>query len=357
MESVGSELAKVIGKRLTCFECNGNLRLNNDILVCKKCAKRYRLGRNSIDFDDLSFKTKYGKQFGEDAQNYEKLHSLDEGFSRGTALTFKKALDKYTTLPVKCALEIGCGTGVLSRGFNYHQIADFILATDISKEMIEVAIRQEISDNIIYLEQDASKLNIKNNSFDVVLGSAILHHLPELKTGLAEVFRVLAPKGVAVFMEPLYFGNQFIVFLIYLVIEYLKLQRKYSKKDIHLLEKTIKAYSDNLSFRYENRYSEESLQAFDDKFLFTQEDAWSLAQEIGFREGNILSLWDINPSNDQNVWKVMTIEVIEGLKREVGLNKLNPNYSDINFLDIIDNLLGRKLLSLIPPQGIVLFQK
>ncbi len=49
---------------------------------------------------------------------------------------------------------------------------------------------------------DAHKLEFSNNSFDVVYGSGILHHL-DLPVALAEVDRVLRPGGLVAFHEPL----------------------------------------------------------------------------------------------------------------------------------------------------------
>jgi 2-polyprenyl-3-methyl-5-hydroxy-6-metoxy-1,4-benzoquinol methylase len=49
---------------------------------------------------------------------------------------------------------------------------------------------------------DANKLAYQANTFDVVFGWAILHHL-DFTTALGEVCRVLKPNGVAVFKEPL----------------------------------------------------------------------------------------------------------------------------------------------------------
>jgi ubiquinone/menaquinone biosynthesis C-methylase UbiE len=217
-----SELKQVISEKITCFECNGDFSFTNDTLVCQKCSKQYTLNKNSIAFDNSKFRDQYGKQFGEQAQDYEQHHSLNEGFSRGLALTLKRTLEKFTTLPVDSALEIGCGTGVLTRGCNYHRIAQYFLATDISEKMLDVAIKRETSDNVLYLLQDASKLNVKDNSFDIVIGNAILHHITWLKSSLTKIHRILKPRGVAAFQEPLYYGNQFVAFLMNIVIEHLE---------------------------------------------------------------------------------------------------------------------------------------
>lgn len=49
---------------------------------------------------------------------------------------------------------------------------------------------------------DANELTFKDESFDVVIGGAILHHLDIEKT-LHHVYRVLKPNGIIIFLEPL----------------------------------------------------------------------------------------------------------------------------------------------------------
>lgn len=49
---------------------------------------------------------------------------------------------------------------------------------------------------------DAHSLDFEENSFDVVFGKAILHHL-DYAVALDEIKRVLKPGGIMVFMEPL----------------------------------------------------------------------------------------------------------------------------------------------------------
>lgn len=52
---------------------------------------------------------------------------------------------------------------------------------------------------------DAHQLDFADNSFDVVFGKAILHHL-DYEIALKEIRRVLKPEGVMLFMEPLDFN-------------------------------------------------------------------------------------------------------------------------------------------------------
>jgi SAM-dependent methyltransferase len=56
---------------------------------------------------------------------------------------------------------------------------------------------------------DAQALPFDDGSFDVVLGHAVLHHLPDLQQAWREIHRVLRPGGVAVFAgEPSRHGDR-----------------------------------------------------------------------------------------------------------------------------------------------------
>src|SRR5207244_12887674 len=56
---------------------------------------------------------------------------------------------------------------------------------------------------------DAESLPFVEESFDLVLGHAVLHHLPDLERAFVEFHRVLKPGGRVVFAgEPSRFGDR-----------------------------------------------------------------------------------------------------------------------------------------------------
>jgi len=96
-------------------------------------------------------------------------------------------------------LELGCGTGLVSR-----KISGFckeLIAIDISDELLTVAREKSCKPNIQYLLQDIHTLNFKDDSFDAVIGSSILHH-SEVEKALGEIYRVLKPGRYIAFTEP-----------------------------------------------------------------------------------------------------------------------------------------------------------
>lgn len=95
-------------------------------------------------------------------------------------------------------LEIGCGTGLFTR-LVYQKTKAQITATDLSEDLLEEAREKFPAGN--FIRDDAMNMQFGNESFDVVFGSSILHHL-SLKKSAEEIYRVLKPGGRMVFAEP-----------------------------------------------------------------------------------------------------------------------------------------------------------
>jgi ubiquinone/menaquinone biosynthesis C-methylase UbiE len=98
-------------------------------------------------------------------------------------------------------LELGTGTGIIS--LSICPKVSSIIATDISPEMIRIAIqKQNESDikNIDFQVQDSYNLPFPDKSFDVVIASNLLHLLYEPEKPVGEVRRVLKDDGI--FISP-----------------------------------------------------------------------------------------------------------------------------------------------------------
>lgn len=99
-------------------------------------------------------------------------------------------------------LEYGCGTG--SSSFSLATEGARVTAIDLSEMGIAKANAEAQSRHLAidFRVMNAERLDFPANSFDLVCGSGILHHL-DLTQAFVEVARVLAPTGVAAFIEPL----------------------------------------------------------------------------------------------------------------------------------------------------------
>ncbi|MDR1339918.1 MAG: class I SAM-dependent methyltransferase [Prevotellaceae bacterium] len=100
-------------------------------------------------------------------------------------------------------LEIGCGTGIFTEKV-YSATHAGITAIDVSPALLEQAGKMP---GVKFLVEDAMSLSFKDNTFDVIYGSSVLHHL-DMPTALSEFYRVLRPAankgkpGKLIFAEP-----------------------------------------------------------------------------------------------------------------------------------------------------------
>ena len=109
------------------------------------------------------------------------------------------------------SLEIGAGTGYFSLHLLQAGLVSEITCTDISPGMISVleGNAARLGLDVHTKVCDAEELPFEDASFELVLGHAVLHHLPHLDRAFAEFHRVLRPGGVVIFAgEPSRHGDK-----------------------------------------------------------------------------------------------------------------------------------------------------
>jgi ubiquinone/menaquinone biosynthesis C-methylase UbiE len=109
------------------------------------------------------------------------------------------------------SLEVGAGTGYFTLNMLRAGLIGEATCSDLSPRMLStlqtnawrlgVDVRTEAG--------DAEQLPFPDGAFELVLGHAVLHHIPDLRRAFAEFERVLAPGGTILFAgEPSRFGNR-----------------------------------------------------------------------------------------------------------------------------------------------------
>jgi ubiquinone/menaquinone biosynthesis C-methylase UbiE len=115
-------------------------------------------------------------------------------------------------LPFDRALELGCGSGFFLLNLIQAGVARRGSVTDLSPGMVKVATRngQSLGLDIDGRVADAEGIPYDDDTFDLVVGHAVLHHIPHVELSLREVLRVLKPGGRFVFAgEPTNVGNRY----------------------------------------------------------------------------------------------------------------------------------------------------
>ena len=100
-------------------------------------------------------------------------------------------------------LDYGCGIGsFIEKVIKYNPKK--IIGIDISEISINKAKKksEELKINVDYRVDNCEKTSFDNNSFDIVYGTGILHHLQTDKC-LDEIYRILKSNGNLIFIEPL----------------------------------------------------------------------------------------------------------------------------------------------------------
>src|SRR4051794_34669284 len=109
------------------------------------------------------------------------------------------------------ALEIGAGTGYFTLNLLRAGVVAEAVATDISPGMLRRLERSaaQLGVAVETVASEAAELPFEDDSFDLVFGHAVLHHLPDLGAAFREFRRVLRPGGQIAFCgEPSHHGDR-----------------------------------------------------------------------------------------------------------------------------------------------------
>jgi len=118
--------------------------------------------------------------------------------------------------PYGRALELGCGTGFFLLNLMQAGLAARGSVTDLSPGMVAAALRnaERLGLDVDGRVADAEQIPYDDATFDVVVGHAVLHHIPDLDAAFREVLRVLKPGGRFLFAgEPTRIGDRYARFL------------------------------------------------------------------------------------------------------------------------------------------------
>lgn len=123
-------------------------------------------------------------------------------YDQDSALRVRHKFEKLLRGPfprVDRLLEVGCGTGYV--GLNLclcDGLVGELNACDISQGMVDACARnaEALGVKVVARQSELEKLAYDDEQFDMVIGHAILHHIPNVRQALAEIYRVLKPGGI-----------------------------------------------------------------------------------------------------------------------------------------------------------------
>ncbi len=202
---------------LRCPRCNGgslvpeadvaDRRLDFGPVHCLGCGARYPVGEGLIDLvgeRELPRGFQRGMESAFVARGYERYVRpafellLGRGqFDRESEYLVYRSLLGRPESPV---LDLGCGTGLFARRLVSDLPGTEVIGLDVSKPMIEeaIALSREGGVSVDYVRAEVPSLPLQDRSIGAVLHAGGLHFILDAESLLAEVARVLKPRGVYV---------------------------------------------------------------------------------------------------------------------------------------------------------------
>jgi len=134
-----------------------------------------------------------------DSSNLDARVEIHKRFSANPYGWMNWVFDHLLALPANAKiLELGCGPGYLWRE-NVSRIPSTwdITLSDLSSGMLDSAWRNLVvtGRNYKFKEIDAQEIPFEDETFDAVIANHMLYHVPDKAKTIAEIKRVLKPKG------------------------------------------------------------------------------------------------------------------------------------------------------------------
>jgi arsenite methyltransferase len=111
-------------------------------------------------------------------------------------------------------LDLGCGAGwasrLIAKAVENHERPGQVIGLDVSDEMIRRARAASTDyDNLMFVVGSAQQVPWEENFFDKVLSVESFYYYADQERALAELFRVMAPKGELYILINLYRDNPY----------------------------------------------------------------------------------------------------------------------------------------------------
>ncbi|MHA4133864.1 class I SAM-dependent methyltransferase [Bacillus cereus] len=120
---------------------------------------------------------------------------------RNAHISWAEMVKNITEIQNKQIIDIGCGGGIYTKELALMG-AKNVVGLDFSKEILQAA-KENCNNfsNILFIHGDAHNIPYPNETFDIVISRAVIHHLQDIPTFLREASRILNKNGVLILQD------------------------------------------------------------------------------------------------------------------------------------------------------------
>jgi SAM-dependent methyltransferase len=290
--SLSDRDASFFGRVLRCSNCSSEYDIDSHELVCRGCGARFPV----VDGIPILNKETTIPTALEDL-DLEAVGQVTDKLVRNVGIDWTTIFTEIGTR-TDHVLEIGSGMGVLTRGLLEAGSVGHITATDVSEKFLrKLARRTDTYDIPVSLVVcDANDANFRAESFDLVLGRSVLHHLLHYDRTLRQCHAMLQPGGAAVFFEPILQGKIFLTLLLAIILrcDELSGDPQLSPTDVRKIRRVLGFHMKAKLYPQDF----ESLARLEDKYVFDIDDLRRVGTDAGFSHVDYIN----NPRLDPEFW-------------------------------------------------------
>ncbi|CAH2464752.1 MULTISPECIES: class I SAM-dependent methyltransferase [Bacillus] len=121
--------------------------------------------------------------------------------NRNAHISWQETINNIVDVQNKQVIDIGCGGGIYTKELALMG-AKNVVGLDFSKEILQAAKENcNAFPNISFIHGDAHNIPYPNESFDLVISRAVIHHLQDVPTFIREASRILKQDGILILQD------------------------------------------------------------------------------------------------------------------------------------------------------------
>jgi len=152
-----------------------------------------------MSLKDAELSLKYIEHYNKDAEHYDYFAAYLGEYAHEQR-RLQETIISHVSKDSKHILDVGCGRAWVAKHFTQKKVA--VCSMDISPINTVRALQQYPSEYHWAVVADAFQLPFKEHSFDSIITSEVIEHVPDPKLFITSLLKVLKPNGTLIITTP-----------------------------------------------------------------------------------------------------------------------------------------------------------